>query len=170
MNPTPKDGGLPRFADEARALGLTADAATYPVKKRGQKRQLIPNQAGIEWLEEQTAADCKIYHTSEPSEGLCYTYAVGVRNKNYPRPMFQVIHDSNGFCTFTPGRACPCGDFSRTWNCPDHEERKWNADGHYWEAPTGARHWGLAQTVQVRSTQGEHLFSYETEADDDRPF
>lgn len=106
----------------------------YPVKRRGERRRLNPNQAGIAWLEEQSDTDTEIastYETGEPAEDGQYEFVVhralgwhSARQRGmYPWPMFQVI---SGFkaSRFSYPRPCPaCDDWSRTSQCADHHDR-----------------------------------------------
>ncbi len=57
----------------------------------------------------------------DESDGdLMIVFANGWTRKSYPRPMFQLIPDAVGRAT-APGVPCNlCGDFSRSWSCPDH--------------------------------------------------
>lgn len=131
--PAPKYSKLSLLADLAdQEIGVYS----YPVKRKGQPRALLPNRAAIAWLEADKAAT-EIEDTIEdPADGLIYTFAVGRVNKSYPRPMFQVINDEafSGFRGIG-GTACPCGDFSRTAYCDEHGELDYDWNRRTWVRP-----------------------------------
>lgn len=128
-----KHYGLSQLADVAS----TTDH--YPIRQRGQKRRLNPNQAAIDWLEEATATETEITETypldeTGPWASLLSLRPLGWhsarRAGHHPRRMFDVFNPgaSSGspVSSLNPCRACL--DFSRSWNCPDHPERPWNPE------------------------------------------
>lgn len=147
----PKNAGLSRLADTA--LEIEAERArqdgiqiltSYPVKKRGEPRRLVPNQAGIEWLE----SDANDFNTDTEIEewrrgaegyyGLHYYSTVGAVNHTYSRPMFQIL-ERDAFHTApqtVQGDDTCCYDFHRTWNCEAHPEVPYDRDRKLWLNPT----------------------------------
>lgn len=120
---TPKHGGLSQLAD-------TADPSHYPVRRRGQKRALNPNWAGIAWLEAKELANTEVM--AEPyaeAAGVTYPRAYGwyaaKRAGHYPRPMMQIFNDgATSSSQMIYQNPCPdCDNWARSWNCPRHEDR-----------------------------------------------
>lgn len=134
------------LADTARNYTDPA-AVTYPVKRRGERRRLVPNQAGIDWLENETgpATDIERLGVLGRSEDrldvqVSNGYYAAQRRGHYTRPMIQVISlgsdPSSDYGTRYRRQCEACYDFARTWNCPDHHEKTWNARKVHWEDPS----------------------------------
>jgi hypothetical protein len=95
----------------------------------------------IEYLEadlEHDTAVCYRYQTEDAQ----YTLTNGTDHaSNFQRPIFQIIYDHPGDkANSTVPNPCPaCDDFSRSWNCNDHPERRLNLSGDlaYWEGDPG---------------------------------
>ncbi|QMP84442.1 hypothetical protein HUN42_00065 [Streptomyces phage Dagobah] len=109
----------------------------YPVRRRGERRRLNPNQAGIAWLSEQaepvTKTENEIPVINGDHAGLVFTRAKGwlaARKEGmYPGPMFKIVHDDvelelrNFWASPSRETACAgCDDWSRTASCDDHPE------------------------------------------------
>jgi hypothetical protein len=115
-----------------------ADEPYYPVKRRGDRRRLIPNQPGIEWLESEENdfddADIEFSQQDPLNDELVFTFAYGRSTKSYARPMFQAL-SVEAYSSFRniAGTACPCGDFSRSWNCEEHGELPYDYDTGRWK-------------------------------------
>lgn len=135
----PKNAGLSRLAEAASPIEY------YPVRRRGQKRRLIPNWDAIRWLEEDTEGATEIsdvaplgaentpWHSINNVRALGYYSAK--RTGHYPRRMFDVfdleVSSSNMISYADP---CPgCQDFSRSWACTEHPEVAWNTKRRVWE-------------------------------------
>lgn len=74
-------------------------------------------------------------------DGTVTTFARGRRRKSYPRPMFQVLPDTNGIAFQEHIRPCPaCDRWDRSWSCPDHPEVPWDTKlGCFVRPEPGAR-------------------------------
>lgn len=135
----PKYAGLSRLAEAASPIEY------YPVKRRGQKRRLLPNWDAINWLERETEGDTEISDvqvlgTSEEWAEMNGVRALGwygaKRRNMYPRRMFDIFRleaSSTGLVTYTPCEACD--DFSRTWACTEHPEIAWDTRRRVWVRP-----------------------------------
>lgn len=135
---------------------------SYPVRRRGERRELLPNRAGIEWLEgEAFKSDTEIVYTETLGvleDCLKITYASGRSQKLHSRPMFDVL-DGSAFSGFPPSvQPCAsCDDFARSWNCEEHHERQ----GDYEQITRLiSERWFRVQSVGAR-------FSFEGVLDDD---
>ncbi len=138
--------GLSHLADVARDLTQPGEAC-YPVRRKGERRRLNPNQAGIDWLEgrctdgrdfldatEIVDEDPAGEVIGEDSSGeQVYEYralrargAYAARSKGlYVRPIFQTLHPGRGSGQSLRYPApCPdCDDWSRTSRCAQHHDR-----------------------------------------------
>lgn len=89
-----------------------------------------PNPEAVQYLEADLDRDASFnrqLRTAENADGLRFWTTIGASETHggawVPRPMFEVVHDLPG----KKGAArvwnpCPaCHDFSRSWNCPDHD-------------------------------------------------
>lgn len=95
--------------------------SSYPVRRRGEKRRLEPNQPAIEWLERDLDRDCRTIDAEERlTPGLRYTTARGRLSKQHSRPMFEVLMPTSR--AFGRGVACLCGDMARNRDCPGHPD------------------------------------------------
>lgn len=102
----------------------------YPVRRRGERRRLNPNTAGITWLETQSESDTEIYGTYDlvPGEGMRALRSHGARRPDPGiciRPMVAVLRDEHVFPSWGSVRRdpCPgCDDWSRTARCARHPE------------------------------------------------
>lgn len=122
---------------KSRLAEAVSPITHYPVKRRGERRQLLPNWDAIDWLERESADDCEIYHQSEVIDGLAYTSAYGKLGREFSRPMFQVL-EIFASPTWVGGRnitPCQCDRFDQTWNCPDHPEIPWDPKRRRWMKP-----------------------------------
>lgn len=157
-----KHQGLAQLAD-------TVNTSHYPVRRRGQKRQLNPNWVGIAWLEAEALEDTEILQTIEPDartsaykmgEGLAVQHSrraaemadESVRERPlYVRPMFQVFNDTDERVIVHHGtrvradKSCAdCYDFQYPGrDCPRHPVKRL-ARNHlneavYWEERGAAR-------------------------------
>lgn len=114
-------------------LGMLAEVASgqeyYPVKKRGERRQLNPNWGAIAWLEAGSLADTEIveWEAMGPLEDcldklISQGVYIGVKS-SYTRPMFEVLYPGARFISTRVTSPCPdCDDFSRTSRCPVHRD------------------------------------------------
>lgn len=138
-----KHQGLAQLAD-------TVNTSHYPVRRRGQKRQLNPNWVGIAWLEAEALEDTEILQTIEPDartsaykmgEGLAVQHSrraaemadESVRERPlYVRPMFQVFNDTDERVIVHHGtrvradKSCAdCYDFQYPGrDCPRHPVKR----------------------------------------------
>lgn len=113
----------------------------YPVKRRGEKRQLNPNTEGIAWLDARAARDgtltrvCGMTDSGvvvvEGLEGAPFNIVQGDwgwddsrPNPRYVRPMFQPLNPNvlviGGDAMICPDPCPNCYDYAYAWNCPDH--------------------------------------------------
>lgn len=85
------------------------------------------------------------YHPNSEMAGLKVIFARG-HSGVFQRPMFQVLNDNpvddnqvgpEESFTGMPGVTCQCGDFSRSWNCPDHHELEWDWVFRTWKLGDG---------------------------------
>lgn len=80
------------------------------------------------------------YHSNSDMAGLKVMFARG-HSGVFQRPMFQVVNDNpvdeEGGAAGSLGVACQCGDFSRSWNCPDHHELEWDWVFRTWKRGDG---------------------------------
>lgn len=98
----------------------------------------------IEYVEEMSGTDGQ----------LNVQYAIGHVQNGYARPMLQLICDGRGI-SGPDGTACQCGDFSRTWNCPDHGEIPWDAKKRRWIRPHDALGDWIEQLQNIAYTAPE---------------
>lgn len=133
----PKNAGLSHLADVSNEQALTFH---YPVKKKGQPRQLRPNLDAIRYLEIESETDTEIHSEHDAGEtvwedGACVGFEFKVQRalgyfsacqrSMYPWPMFQVFQVS-GFKAKMIGYLSPCpdcDDWSRTSRCTEHHDR-----------------------------------------------
>jgi hypothetical protein len=123
----PKDAGLSHPADIGRI------ELHYPIKKRGERRRLSPNSAGIEWLEASTETETELLEYAGDWAGdasLQAMRALGWARARigglYPRPMFQLVATGEGVPESGSRYRdpCPdCDDWSRTARCAEHHDR-----------------------------------------------
>lgn len=116
-----KDDAVSRLLDEA------FPAEHYPVKRKGERRRLNPNRAGIQHLEEMNPQLTDVHDTQDLGEGIRYTFSYGwygARNKGmYPGPMFNILPLGQSSSHLTAGHNCPdCGNWARTARCETHYE------------------------------------------------
>lgn len=133
-----KYSGLGHLADVHKELTDPA-GGHYPVRRRGEHRELRPNWAGIAWLEAQTLKHTELLgaHAVYDGDRLMWHTRTAARMSDqvsegaphhYVRPMIELIDDYHvreeqlsGAQYSTP---CPgCDDWSRTARCPEHVER-----------------------------------------------
>lgn len=138
--------GLSQLADTARDLTRPREAC-YPIRRKGEKRRLNPNQAGIDWLEGRCtdgedflgATEIAAETPSGEVVGLgvygepVHEYKIlrahgGFRARRrglYVRPIFQTLHIERGSAQQLSYPApCPdCDDWSRTSRCAQHHDR-----------------------------------------------
>lgn len=132
---TPKHAGLSRLAEAASPVEY------YPVKRRGQKRRLVPNWDAINWLERETEGDTEISDVSPLGDGMNRQLALGwygaKRQGMYPRRMFDIFElEASSSNTISYPKPCPdCLDFSRTWACTEHPEIAWDTKRRVWVRP-----------------------------------
>lgn len=142
-----KNSGLSQLADAAREL--TSPLSTpYPVKQKHQPRRLLPNQAGIDWLEseENYWGDTRIATWASMAgtdDKLLVLYADRRRALlgAYARPMIQIIPNEASSSSRQSVHPCSCDDFTRSWDavrCPDHHELRWDTERRTWSWPNGA--------------------------------
>lgn len=129
-----KHSGLGQLADVAKELTDPA-GGHYPVRRRGERRKLHPNWAGIAWLEAQTLKHTDLLGTCEVHDGdgvLWHTRAAARTSEGAPthhvRPMIELIDDYHVREELMSGAQysipCPgCDDWSRTARCAEHTER-----------------------------------------------
>lgn len=117
-------------------LSMLADAAApdhYPVKRRGERRRLNPNQAGIAWLEASTRIlteiDTFVGHTTAEGEWYELLITAGWRlakeRGNYARPMIEVLPTAaSSTMQVHLKHPCPvCHDFAYTGRpCSEHPD------------------------------------------------
>lgn len=141
---------LSHLADVARQ---ETGGANYPVRKKGERRRLLPNTEAIQWLEETTETDTEI----RPQEQLwedgkmtdCYVIRAlgwaGARfNGMYPRRMFDLYDSEAGGGQIRYSDPCPaCYDYSRSWACQEHPETPWDAKQRCWIRPDEPRQEGF---------------------------
>lgn len=122
--------GLSLLADVSRKLQPDRPHC-YPVKKKGEKRQLNPNWEGIAWLEEAAVVDTEIVQTypsrdDELDIQCAHGYTLATF-RGHPRPMFDLLHSGvTDLWQGTESYSEPCDacyDFSRSWKCPQHGEQ-----------------------------------------------
>lgn len=110
----------------------------YPVKRRGERRRLNPNQAGIDWLEEESETETEIsltypmgeivdLLTSDERREFLVQRALGhssARQRGmYPWPMFEV-HTGFKASMLEYPKPCPdCDNWARTSRCTSHHDR-----------------------------------------------
>jgi len=99
----------------------------YPVRHRGERRRLNPNQAGIAWLEEQSETDTEIAEIYSVAIGeLRVQRALGYysakRRDMYPWPMFQTFSDFKANMLPYPNPCPDCDDWARTSRCTSHHD------------------------------------------------
>lgn len=102
----------------------------YPVRRRGERRRLNPNQAGINWLSRQmTEGVDSIVEMSdgEIHDGLRFWRTPGwwaaKHSGHYPGPMFKIMKDAGRPDWDTPRTPCACDDFAYpTRRCAPHAD------------------------------------------------
>lgn len=134
--------GLSQLADVHKELTDPA-GGHYPVRRRGERRELRPNWTGIAWLEAQTLehteplAHSRPVYANDSDEPVWYTWlAARMANRlsasaprHCVRPMIELVddyqlpeHRMSG--SSTSHRPCPdCDDWSRTARCAEHAEQ-----------------------------------------------
>lgn len=131
----PKHAGLSRLAEAASPVEY------YPVKRRGQKRRLVPNWDAINWLERETEDDTEICNEAPLDFGMTRIIALGwygaKRSGHYPRRMFDIFElEASSSSAVAYPKPCPdCLDFSRTWACTEHPEIPWDTERRVWVRP-----------------------------------
>lgn len=130
----PKNAGLSHLADVANPI------KHYPIKKKGQRRRLVPNWDAIRYLEDESWTDTEISEELDAGEAVLDDDAVhlgtefkiqralgyfSARQKGmYPWPMFQTFPATSFKINSVPYSPCPdCDDFSRTSKCEVHHDR-----------------------------------------------
>lgn len=131
----PKNAGLSHLADVANeSIGVKH----YPVKRKGERRRLVPNWDAIRYLEDESWTDTEISEELTAGEAVFDDDAVylgtefkiqralgyfSARQRGmYPWPMFQVFASFK--ISMVPYSPCPdCDDFSRTSKCEVHHDR-----------------------------------------------
>lgn len=119
-------------------FGPPSDEDHYPVRRRGEKRRLNPNRAGIAWLDEQAA---KVTATTRtrlmddrgvilPDNGRLKADFVVTRVyprpriDNHMRPMFQTFYVESWSGTTSYVNPCPdCLNMAYSWSCPKHQQQ-----------------------------------------------
>jgi hypothetical protein len=177
-------------------LGLL-EWADYPVRRRGERRRLNPNQAGINWLEGeafQAATEItEIYLAGELNEfrvSVADGWYGAKHNGMYPRPMFQVFGLEVSSMIGRQVTPCPdCDNWAYTSRCQVHHDRDGiaglemgpsrrttGAHGGLagWYVDTMRRHYRAIEnqvTIEVdgETLQGVRNFSYQTERWTDGP-
>lgn len=168
-------------------LGQLADtlsdpvAGHYPVRRRGERRELRPNWTGIAWLEAQTLkytellggqpvydgeSDGPIWHVRSAAR-LADQISEGAPT-HYARPMIELIDDYSASEHRTSGAQhstspCPgCDDWSRTTRCSEHAER-----GAFSVTDAGFRAARRADAARYRiaAAQSEPVAHLATDAD-----
>lgn len=135
-----KHSGLGQLADVAKELTDPA-GGHYPVRRRGERRELHPNWAGIAWLEAQTLKHTDLLgshpvYDGDDSKPIWYTHPAARladrTSEGVPthctRPMIELIDDYHVREELMSGAQysipCPrCDDWSRTARCTEHAER-----------------------------------------------
>lgn len=135
-----KNSGLGQLAEAAKELSNPA-GAHYPVRRRGERRELRPNWTGIAWLEAQTLKHTKVIGTipvyADDDNPVWYTHpAARLTDRisegaptHCTRPMIELIDDYSVHEFRMSGpqygtNPCPdCDDWSRTARCTQHQER-----------------------------------------------
>lgn len=142
----PKHAGLSRLAEAARLDGEQI-LHSYPVKRKGGRRRLLPNQAGIEWLESDANnfdSDTEIDewdHRQGKPDGIRYYAAAAAINRTYSRPIFQIL-PRDAFHTAPQevlGASACCYDFHRSWKCEEHPEVPYDHGRQLWLNPRQLR-------------------------------
>lgn len=127
-----KHSGLSQLADAATEM-ISPRLAHYPVRRKGERRRLNPNQAGIDWLEgrctdgEDFLGDTEIVEFDVAVDGLQSYLTSGwyaaKRGGNYARPMFQVFGMEASSSAEIPYTPCPdCDNWARTSKCETHHD------------------------------------------------
>ena len=138
----PKFSGLSHLADVAREQ--LDDVHCYPVRRRGTRRQLLPNQDGIDWLEGKIPGtgvgfigDTEIVgETLVEEDGIIFTRAEGANQREYSRPMFQLIYDGVFSGSKQVVKPCEaCDNFAYSWGCGEHPQIPWNTLHRRWDRP-----------------------------------
>lgn len=75
-------------------------------------------------------------------------------DRNYARPMIQVLDDNALGSMLTSGKArehgtCQCYRFDQSWSCPEHPEVPWDAEWRQFVPPIDPRHPHAGQGVSV---------------------
>jgi len=133
-----KYSGLGHLADVHKELTDPA-GGHYPVRRRGERRELRPNWTAIAWLEAQTLEHTELLgtHAVYDGDGVLWHTRTAARladrvSEGVPRhcvrPMIELIDDYHVREEQMSGpqysSPCPrCDDWSRTTRCPEHVER-----------------------------------------------
>ena len=142
----PENSGLSHLADAARRDGEQI-LHSYPMKKKGEPRRLLPNRAGIEWLESDANdfdddTDIEYAEPMRDAESVNILHSYGRERKRYARPMFQIIPRdafSGAQQNVTP---CSCDRFDLSWDatrCETHAEVEWDTVEAPAAVPLGER-------------------------------
>ena len=134
-----ENSGLGQLAEAAKELSNPA-GAHYPVRRRGERRELRPNWTAIAWLEAQslegTKLECPTGVYPDGDEVAWYTHLARrvapfsplLHPTNCVRPMIELIDDYSADGRMSghqlSNSPCPgCDDWSRTARCTQHHER-----------------------------------------------
>lgn len=134
-----ENSGLGQLAEAAKELSNPA-GAHYPVRRRGERRELRPNWTAIAWLEAQslegTKLECPTPVCPDGDEVAWYThlarrvapFSPSLHPTNCVRPMIELIDDYSADGRMSGHQyatnPCPhCDDWSRTARCTQHHEQ-----------------------------------------------
>ena len=134
-----KYSGLGQLADVHTEL-TNPGGGHYPVRRRGERRELRPNWNGIAWLEAQTWKATELLGTNPvylDGDDPVWVTRTAARladritycaPSNCARPMIELIDDygvrEEQMSGAQYSNPCPdCDDWSRTARCPQHTEQ-----------------------------------------------